>query len=188
MLNRAWSLLADPGKWLSYDEQMIKSTARAMFSLMRFNKCKPIKHGEFFHDDATLSPLSSARGGGGSTMVGVLMMRNNTPARSSYSTYFSTTSPRGNTAVGGEQRKTVKHMYTHIVYIPTFDTVTNMTCDACYRMFWLEAMRHVVVGGLSRCVGSVVLPNDSLRQINPLTTKHTGICLLYTSPSPRDRG
>jgi len=34
VLNRAWSLLADPGKWLSYDEQMIKSTARAMFSLL----------------------------------------------------------------------------------------------------------------------------------------------------------
>ena len=45
-LNLAWSQLADPGKWLSYDEQMVKSTARAMFSLMRFNKCKPIKHGE----------------------------------------------------------------------------------------------------------------------------------------------
>ena len=30
VLNRAWSLLADPGKWLSYDEQMIKSTARAV--------------------------------------------------------------------------------------------------------------------------------------------------------------
>ena len=170
--------MADPGKWLSYDEQMIKSTARAMFSLMRFNKCKPIKHGEFFHDDATLSPLSSARGGGGSTMVGVLMMRNNTPARSSYSTYFSTTSPRGNPAGWGEQQKAVKHMYkdvqTHC--IPTFDTVTNMTYDACYRVFWLEAMHHVVLGGLSRCVGSVVLPNDSLRQS----------CLLYTSPSPRD--
>ena len=65
MLNRAWSLLADPGKWLSYDEQMIKSTARAMLSLMRFNKCTAIKHGEFFHADVTESPLSSARGEGG---------------------------------------------------------------------------------------------------------------------------
>ena len=36
-------------------------------------------------------------------------------------------------------------------------------------------MRHVILGGLSRCVGSVVLPNDSLRQRNPLTTKHPGI-------------
>ena len=25
---------------------MVKSSARSMFSLMRFNKCKPIKHGE----------------------------------------------------------------------------------------------------------------------------------------------
>ena len=50
-----------------------------------------------------------------------------------------------------------------------------MTYDACHRMFWLEAMRHVVHGGLSRCSGSVVLPNDSLRKINPLTTKHPGI-------------
>ena len=104
------------------------------------------------------------------------MMRNNTPARSRSSTYFSTTSPRGNPAGWGEQQKAVKHMYkdvqTHC--IPTFDTVTNMTYDACSRMFWLEAMRHVL-GGISRCVGSVVLPNDSLRQRNPLTTKHPGI-------------
>ena len=35
-----------PGLWVSFDEQMVKSTARAMFYLMRFNKSKPIKHGE----------------------------------------------------------------------------------------------------------------------------------------------
>lgn len=45
-LNRVWSKLADPGAWLSYDEQMVKSTARANFFIMRFNPKKPIKHGE----------------------------------------------------------------------------------------------------------------------------------------------
>ena len=122
VLNRAWRLLADPGRWLSSDEQMIKSTARAMFSLMRFNKCKPIKHGEFFHDDATLSPLSSARGGGGSTMVGVLMMRNNTPAHSRSSTIFSTTTPRENPAVGREQQRAVKHMCSHTLFVSLHST------------------------------------------------------------------
>lgn len=36
----------DVGAWISYDEQMVKSTARAMFALMRYNPQKPIKHGE----------------------------------------------------------------------------------------------------------------------------------------------
>ena len=44
--NSSWSALAEPRAWLSYDEQMVKSTARSMFSLIRFNKCKPIKHDE----------------------------------------------------------------------------------------------------------------------------------------------
>ncbi|CAB1112025.1 unnamed protein product [Ectocarpus sp. CCAP 1310/34] len=45
LLNECWSKLVEPGAWLSYDEQMVKSTARAMFALMRFNKTKPIKTG-----------------------------------------------------------------------------------------------------------------------------------------------
>lgn len=36
----------DLGAWVSYDEQIVKSTARAMFALLRFNPQKPIKHGE----------------------------------------------------------------------------------------------------------------------------------------------
>ncbi|CAN0417718.1 unnamed protein product [Pylaiella littoralis] len=44
-LSHAWSKLADPGAWLSYDEQMVKSTARANFFIMRYNPKKPIKHG-----------------------------------------------------------------------------------------------------------------------------------------------
>ena len=44
--NSCGSALVESGAWLSYDEQMVKSSARSMFSLMRFNKCKSIKHGE----------------------------------------------------------------------------------------------------------------------------------------------
>lgn len=46
LLNSAWSTLAVPGEWLSFDEQMVKSTARAMTSLLRYNPAKPIKHGK----------------------------------------------------------------------------------------------------------------------------------------------
>ena len=42
----ACSSMVIHGRWVSFDEQMVKSTARAMFYLMRFNKSKPIKHGE----------------------------------------------------------------------------------------------------------------------------------------------
>ncbi|CAN0269748.1 unnamed protein product, partial [Pylaiella littoralis] len=44
-LNLAWSKLADPGAWLSYDEQMVECTSRSMFFIMRYNPKKPIKHG-----------------------------------------------------------------------------------------------------------------------------------------------
>ncbi|CAB1114376.1 unnamed protein product [Ectocarpus sp. CCAP 1310/34] len=43
-LNTCWSSLVELGGWVSYDEQMVKSTARAMHGLMRFNPQKPIKH------------------------------------------------------------------------------------------------------------------------------------------------
>ena len=56
--NSCWSALAEPGAWLSYDEQMVKSTARSMFSLMRFNKCKPIKHGELNLEVSVYSNIS----------------------------------------------------------------------------------------------------------------------------------
>ena len=40
--NHAWSSMVFPGMWVSFDEQMVKSTAKAVFYLMRFNKFKPI--------------------------------------------------------------------------------------------------------------------------------------------------
>ena len=62
-LNQTWSALAEPGASLSYDEQMIKSTARASFFLMRFNKSKPIKHGTFScsPDKGVMSSLGEVR-------------------------------------------------------------------------------------------------------------------------------
>ena len=46
LLNTAWSTIVTPGAWLSFNEQMIKSTAVAMRGILRFNPLKPIKHGE----------------------------------------------------------------------------------------------------------------------------------------------
>ena len=46
------------GRELEDDEQMVKSTARSMFSLMRFNKCKPIKHGELNLEVSVYSNIS----------------------------------------------------------------------------------------------------------------------------------
>ena len=46
LLNNVWSTIVTPGAWLSFDEQMIKSTAVAMRGILRFNPLKPIKHGE----------------------------------------------------------------------------------------------------------------------------------------------
>ena len=54
LLNTAWGTIAVPGEWLAFDEQMVKSTARAMHALMRFNKAKPIKHGETVFDEFLL--------------------------------------------------------------------------------------------------------------------------------------
>ena len=34
------------GKWISFDEQMVKSTALFSRSIQRYNPFKPIKHGE----------------------------------------------------------------------------------------------------------------------------------------------
>ena len=34
------------GKWISFDEQMVKSTALFSRSIQRYNPLKPIKHGE----------------------------------------------------------------------------------------------------------------------------------------------
>ncbi|CAN0423419.1 unnamed protein product, partial [Pylaiella littoralis] len=56
-LNLAWSKLADPGAWLSYDEQMVKCTSRSMFFIMRYNPKKPIKHGEWFILFGVTSPV-----------------------------------------------------------------------------------------------------------------------------------
>ena len=46
LLNNVWCTIVTPGAWLSFDEQMIKSTAAAMRGILRFNPLKPIKHGE----------------------------------------------------------------------------------------------------------------------------------------------
>lgn len=51
LLNMAWSTIAVPGEWLAFDEQMAKSTARAMHGIMRFNKAKSIKHGKQVPDE-----------------------------------------------------------------------------------------------------------------------------------------
>eukprot|EP00904_Undaria_pinnatifida_P007340 jgi/Undpi1/3736/HiC_scaffold_16.g07105.m1 len=45
LLNTEWSTIVTPGAWLSFDEQMIKSTAVAMRGILRFNPLKPMKHG-----------------------------------------------------------------------------------------------------------------------------------------------
>ena len=47
ILNKAWSTAAVVGLWISFDEQMVKCTARVAHFLIRFNKNKPIKHGKF---------------------------------------------------------------------------------------------------------------------------------------------
>ena len=36
------------GKWVSFDEQMVKCTALFSRGIQRYNPLKPIKHGEFF--------------------------------------------------------------------------------------------------------------------------------------------
>ena len=45
ILNKAWSSATKPGKWVSYDEQMVKVTSTYASQLRRFNEDKPIKHG-----------------------------------------------------------------------------------------------------------------------------------------------
>lgn len=46
LLNEAWSTLAAPGEWLSFDEHAVKTEARATHSLSRFSKSEPVKQGE----------------------------------------------------------------------------------------------------------------------------------------------
>ena len=45
--NSAWSSIVIPGRWVSFDKQKTKNTARrALLYLMRFDESEPIEHGE----------------------------------------------------------------------------------------------------------------------------------------------